>query len=405
MAELLAPTPPEWVDAVTRFERDLTAQRLSSRTISVRVYHVKRMALAMPIRPDRLTRELVMDYLAKPNWKAVDTYNTVRMSLKVFLIWAWERRVISSDLADLLPPARRRLGTVSRPARQADIEQALEVASPAMRLMILLSADAGVKPAEIAHLHTRQLERQNDGSYKLVTQQSSGRRRELILRPDIAEAVLATGDGYVFPGKKDGHISPAYVSRLISKALPAGVSAAQLGRAFHESKFRLAWRDLASYHSAQSMRISEHPDFKDGQAVAQHLARIESALLNDDPAAAIGSCKELVETVFKRVLTAEGVELDPRRPLNFPQLWAKVREALSADTPADELVAESVGTVLESLTGVVEGIGRIRNKLGTGHGSDNSAEAEQRHARLVFNATVTVVEYVADTWRGTSAQA
>ncbi|MFK0224003.1 abortive infection family protein [Streptomyces vinaceus] len=41
----------------------------------------------------------------------------------------------------------------------------------------------------------------------------------------------------------------------------------------------------------------------------------------------------------------------------------------------------------------------LRNQLGLGHGRTTPSPALTRHARLALNSTVTVTEFVLDTWQ------
>lgn len=57
--------------------------------------------------------------------------------------------------------------------------------------------------------------------------------------PDaLARTLRARDAGYVFPGQVDGHISPGYLSRLISRLLPPGVT-------MHGLRHRFATRAYA----------------------------------------------------------------------------------------------------------------------------------------------------------------
>lgn len=390
MAQPLAPMPVAWETAVDQYALDLTTRRQAARTIEIRTYHLLRFALAYPNGPERLTRQQVLNYIAQPLWSN-NTFNVVHATLKGFFKWAQKHGVITKDLVAALPPAQRQMGTASRPASQADVDAALASAKPDVKLMLLLIAVAGLKPVEISHLHSRQIETNADGTHIAVVRTDSGRTREVRLRRDLAEAVLARPVGYAFPGQVNGHISPAYVSRLISQTLPEGKSAVQVRRTFEEGKLTLAWSALASYHSPQAMRLSEHPDFKDSQAVAQHLAKLEAALRSGAADVAIGACKNLLEAVFKAVLDGEGVAYEKDK---LPAMFNKVADALT--NAADDPIRDSIRTTMRSLSAVVQSVAEIRNTMGDAH--DSNVPADARHARLVFNATVTVAEYVADTW-------
>jgi hypothetical protein len=47
----------------------------------------------------------------------------------------------------------------------------------------------------------------------------------------------------------------------------------------------------------------------------------------------------------------------------------------------------------------IQSLAELRNELGIGHGQSKRSVALTRHARLALNATVTITEFVLDTWQ------
>jgi integrase len=74
-------------------------------------------------------------------------------------------------------------------------------------------------------------------SYSLRIPGKGGKTRLVPLDVDLADMLLAK-QGYAFPGKIDGHLSPAYVSRVVSKVLPDGVTAHKLRHRFATRAYR-----------------------------------------------------------------------------------------------------------------------------------------------------------------------
>ncbi len=54
--------------------------------------------------------------------------------------------------------------------------------------------------------------------------------------------------------------------------------------------------------------------------------------------------------------------------------------------------------ILQNLATAVQSLAELRNELGLGHGKTRSSPALERHARLAFNASRSVVEFVLQTW-------
>ncbi|WP_081231520.1 abortive infection family protein [Mycobacterium avium] len=55
--------------------------------------------------------------------------------------------------------------------------------------------------------------------------------------------------------------------------------------------------------------------------------------------------------------------------------------------------------MLRTLVTTVQSLAELRNALGIGHGRSTRSLALARHARLALNATVTIAEFVLDTWQ------
>ena len=134
------------------------------------------------------------------------------------------------------------------------------------------------------------------------------------------------------------------------------------------------------------------------RVLMDHLRRIEAGI-TDDPAAAIASAKELVESVLKFVL--DDYEVSYPRAAQLPELYklAAAELALSRESvPSSAKGSAAAQRVLQNLSSAVQGLAELRNELGLGHGRTTPSPALARHARLAANAARTVVEFVLETW-------
>ena len=142
--------------------------------------------------------------------------------------------------------------------------------------------------------------------------------------------------------------------------------------------------------------ISAATPLVDSRTLHDHIRRIEQNL-ETDPAQAIGSAKELVETVAKQVLAhfkenTEGHDLPHLVKLAFRQL------NLTPDTlPQVKKGRESIRLVLAGLSQIVAGTAELRNLYGTGHGRLHTGGLEPRHARLVVGAAAALTRFLLDT--------
>jgi hypothetical protein len=123
------------------------------------------------------------------------------------------------------------------------------------------------------------------------------------------------------------------------------------------------------------------------------------ASLESDPGLAIGTAKELVETVCKTILSERRGPPDPAWDL--PRLVKETREVLTllpADIDDSAKGAESIKRLLSNLGAVVSGLAELRNLYGTGHGKHGRAKGvHPRHARLAVGAAATLATFLLET--------
>lgn len=159
-------------------------------------------------------------------------------------------------------------------------------------------------------------------------------------------------------------------------------------------------RRRESFHQpADALKLDAYSQLSDPGALREHLQRIERDLLSDPPGA-ISASKELVESVLKFILDDYGVEHTKRDDL--PALYKKVQKVLRLNAEAvagDSAASKAAVEALRALVSTVQGLAQMRNAMGLGHGRTKASVALTRHARLAFNATVAVVEFLLDTWR------
>lgn len=137
----------------------------------------------------------------------------------------------------------------------------------------------------------------------------------------------------------------------------------------------------------------------DPAAIREQLGRIQRAI-GDDPALAVGSAKELVESTAKVVLTERGKAIDDKADL--PTLVKEAQRALglhpSSATPGPD-GSEAVKRILGSVSGIAIGLAELRNRgYGTGHGpAGPRVGLRVRHAHLAVNAAFTWCQLMLDT--------
>lgn len=144
--------------------------------------------------------------------------------------------------------------------------------------------------------------------------------------------------------------------------------------------------------------VRQIADRLDADEMLQQIRRMESAV-EADPALAIGSAKELVETCCKTILNDRGAAVAGRPDL--PELLKATLKELQLvpdNIPNSARGADSIRKILRSLGAVVDGMGEVRNLYGSGHGKDGRARGlAPRHARLVVGAAAALSTFLFET--------
>lgn len=203
-----------WTDATTSYTTALRQAGRSPGTIRLH-RHYLRHAAARVRRPWIATTPQLASALDVPRWSP-ETRKSARGVLVAFYRWGVLVGYVDHNPAERLlavtvPPGR------PRPAPEAVLERALQLADDRTRLMLALAAYAGLRCAEIARVHSRDLV----GSTLYVTGKGGKTRTVPVLREDLVHAIRRA-DGWLFPGRDDGHLAPGTVTRMLSETLPDG---------------------------------------------------------------------------------------------------------------------------------------------------------------------------------------
>jgi hypothetical protein len=135
----------------------------------------------------------------------------------------------------------------------------------------------------------------------------------------------------------------------------------------------------------------------DAAHLSEHIQRIEAAIATD-PAQAIGSAKELLETCCKTILEERGKPMD--ESLDLPKLTRSVLaelKLLPEEVPEAAKGAASIKRLLMNLGTISQALAEIRNLYGTGHGRGGKTKGlSRRHARLAVGAATTLATFLVD---------
>jgi hypothetical protein len=139
-------------------------------------------------------------------------------------------------------------------------------------------------------------------------------------------------------------------------------------------------------------------DGTDTNYVLGQLTRMESSIDND-PSLAIGTAKELIETICKTILSERGQAIDGTPDL--PKLVKQTVKELKLtpdDIPDKSKAANSIKLIFSNLATITNGIAELRNNYGTGHGKDSKTKGlGSRHAKLAVGAASTLAIFLIET--------
>lgn len=155
-------------------------------------------------------------------------------------------------------------------------------------------------------------------------------------------------------------------------------------------------RLTTSQHAVSSAKaVAEKVD---ADYVHRQINRMTSAM-ERDPDLAIGTAKELIETICRTILDSRGKPVTDK-----PELLPLARRALEElkllpdGIPNDAKGARSIKSVLGNLSTIVQGLAELRNLYGTGHGKSGTAKGlTARHARLAVGAASTLAVFLIET--------
>lgn len=224
-----------WQTAIEGFLDYMRAGGASPNSIETRRHHLGLAARILGGHPAAVTGDSLLAWFARHRW-ANETRRGVRSTLRAFFGWAVDSGHSSHNPALELPVVKPSPPS-PRPVPDRHYEEALARARPRERLMLRLAAEVGLRRAEVAVIHSRDLREDLDG-WSIVVHGKGGKDRTLPLSTSLAVALLALPEGFAFPGNMEGHLSPRRVGDLVSDLLPDGWT-------MHKLRHRFATRAYA----------------------------------------------------------------------------------------------------------------------------------------------------------------
>jgi len=145
-------------------------------------------------------------------------------------------------------------------------------------------------------------------------------------------------------------------------------------------------------------KLKERFEGSDTNYVLGQITRMESSVEND-PSLAIGTAKELVETVCRTILEERKINIPANEDLpKLVKVTAKELKLTPDDIPDEAKASENIKRLLSNLATITNGIAELRNSYGTGHGKGAKSKGlSPRHAKLAVGAASTLAIFLVET--------
>lgn len=204
--------PPQ-ADVLARFHVWMLASGRQEGTIRLRMRHLHALSEAVDVV--RVDTEGLERFLASWRHLAPETRKSALASWRVFFGWAHQRGIRpdnpTADMQSIRVPVR-----LPRVAADHDIALALEVATPPQRAMVLLARYACLRLSELTALHTAARE----GEQLRIIGKGDKERLVYVNEPllfALHGLERTQGRGYYFPGRRQDHMHPMSVNKIITR--------------------------------------------------------------------------------------------------------------------------------------------------------------------------------------------
>lgn len=230
-----------WETVLGEYRQWLQASGKPPSTVYLRCWQIRRFAEDHP-SGYRVSTAQLATWLGSRGWSPA-TLASNRATFRGFFGWLVAAGHARTNPALALPPVK-----VNRRAPRPAPEWVLAEARGDDRtaLMLALAGRQGLRRAEVAAIHTRDIVAE-DGGWSLVVHGKGNKDRTVPLLPEVAAALRARGPGWIFPNGNGGHLSPNRVGVLIAEALPEGWTA-------HSLRRRFATRVYVATHDLQAVQ-------------------------------------------------------------------------------------------------------------------------------------------------------
>lgn len=227
------PISEPWAQLIASFEIQLRAAARSTETIRARREQLQHLARRIGVEPHAVTTDTLMQYVGAQTWRP-ETRRSRYSGFREFFAWAKRTGRISKNPAKKLPKVKATEANpdpVPYPVYEQARRDAIVRGDERLLDILDLAYEHGLRRTEIALGHSDDL-REDLLGWSLLVHGKGGKKRVMPLTPRMALRLRARGEGYFFPGRIDGHLSPRRVGELLGEAMPGHWTGHKLRHAF-----------------------------------------------------------------------------------------------------------------------------------------------------------------------------
>lgn len=206
-----------WISFIDDYVAVLRVAGMSPNTVRARSEQLNHIANRVVKPPFEVSTRDLVDYFGAQVW-ARETRRSRRAAVVGFYAWAVSEGLCVDNPALKIPVIKPGCPNPNPVPDQVYLE-ALVRADKDEALWIDLAAEHGLRRAEIAGLHSRNIVQTLLG-HDLTFAGKGGKVRTVPLTRAMARALIARGEGWLFPGYEGGHISARWLGKRVSRLLP-----------------------------------------------------------------------------------------------------------------------------------------------------------------------------------------
>lgn len=284
------PIPAAWQPHIDEYLLVQAAAGRPKTTLGTRRAHLAHVARSLRCKPHEVTAKRLVAWFGRQKHWARETRRGYRNTLRSFFQWGHRVGLFAENFATELPHVKARK-PAPRPAPEdvweAAVEHARRNGDDRVALMLQIAAH-GLRRAEVAQVHVRDVTRSASG-YVLLVHGKGDKKRTIPLAVSTAERLLegaaghtpgASTTGYLFPGADDGHLSPRWTGRLCSRTMPGVWTMHTLRhraatRAFRVTRNLVAVQKMMGHESVATTQMYTYVD--DDEVRAAMMAAVGTA--------------------------------------------------------------------------------------------------------------------------------